>query len=422
MNSPKQGIDFDELIQSDRIHGSLYTDAEIYQAEIERIFHNGWVFVGHDSEIPEPGDWVRRTIGEQPVLMIRDEKGQVQVLMNRCTHRGNLLCTKKKGHNTNLRCPYHGWIFGTDGELLDTPEASGYGAGFEKQNFDIPKAHHVDSYRGFVFTCLGETELTLADHLGDAALMLDRVADMSPEGEIELSGGWLQHRFKSNWKMLPENDTDGYHVAATHQSFVMATTSQAPDYVGEGSLPQVRDWGNGHTEIDFSPGYRHFDRTFEWYGRLPEAKVPNYVEAMNQRYGEEEARRKLVNGPPHAIIFPNLFLAEMNIVFYFPVGPDECVQVYTPLFLKGAPEMNKRTIRQTEGAVGPAAFLLADDVTIAERTQIGLAAHGSDWLDLSRGMDREGVDEQGHPVSHLSDETANRAFWSHYKTVMDVTA
>ena len=241
---------------------------------------------------------------------------------------------------------------------------------------------------------------------------------MSPEGEIEVTGGWLQHRFKANWKMLPENDTDGYHVAVTHQSFVMATSSQVADYVGEGALPKVRDWGMGHTEIDFRLGYRDTDRTFEWYGRLDEAKVPDYVSKMETRYGKEDARKMLVDGPPHAIIFPNLFLAEMNIVFYFPVGPDECVQVYTPLYLKGAPDMNKRTIRQTEGAVGPAAFLLADDVTIAERTQIGLRAHGNDWLDLSRGMDRETVDEDGHPVSELSDETPNRAFWSHYKSVM----
>jgi len=418
MNSIKEGIDFGELIQDDRIHGSLYTDPDIYREELDRIFHNGWVFVGHDSEIPNPGDWVRRAIGEQPVLMIRDNDGQVQVIMNRCTHRGNLLCTQKQGNNKQLVCPYHGWVFGADGQLLDTPEPSGYGKQWNKADFDVPQANHVEVYRGFVFACLAEEAITLAEHLGDAAELLDRMVDMSPEGEIEVTGGWLQHRFKANWKMLPENDTDGYHVAVTHQSFVMATSSQVADYVGEGALPKVRDWGMGHTEIDFRLGYRDTDRTFEWYGRLDEAKVPDYVSKMETRYGKEDARKMLVDGPPHAIIFPNLFLAEMNIVFYFPVGPDECVQVYTPLYLKGAPDMNKRTIRQTEGAVGPAAFLLADDVTIAERTQIGLRAHGNDWLDLSRGMDREAVDEDGHPVSELSDETPNRAFWSHYKSVM----
>jgi len=418
MNSIKEGIDFGELIQDDRIHGSLYTDPDIYREELDRIFHNGWVFVGHDSEIPNPGDWVRRAIGEQPVLMIRDNDGQVQVIMNRCTHRGNLLCTQKQGNNKQLVCPYHGWVFGADGQLLDTPEPSGYGKQWNKADFDVPQANHVEVYRGFVFACLAEEAITLAEHLGDAAELLDRMVDMSPEGEIEVTGGWLQHRFKANWKMLPENDTDGYHVAVTHQSFVMATSSQVADYVGEGALPKVRDWGMGHTEIDFRLGYRDTDRTFEWYGRLDEAKVPDYVSKMETRYGKEDARKMLVDGPPHAIIFPNLFLAEMNIVFYFPVGPDECVQVYTPLYLKGAPDMNKRTIRQTEGAVGPAAFLLADDVTIAERTQIGLRAHGNDWLDLSRGMDRETVDEDGHPVSELSDETPNRAFWSHYKSVM----
>ncbi|MCS6924951.1 MAG: ring-hydroxylating oxygenase subunit alpha, partial [Candidatus Binatia bacterium] len=122
--------------------------------------------------------------------------------------------------------------------------------------------------------------------------------------------------------------------------------------------------------------------------------------------------------PPHAIIFPNLFLGEMNIAFIQPVSVDECIQWHTPMFLKGAGELNTRILRQSEGAMGPASFLIPEDVTIAGRNQMGLCAQQPEWIDLSRGLVREEIDSAGRRVAHLTDETTNRAFWRHYRRVM----
>lgn len=413
-------IDYDYLVQRNRIHGSLYTDPDIFRDELEKIFYRGWVFVGHASEIPHPGDYVRRQVGDQPILLSRAKDGQVHALINRCSHRGNMLCQLDRGNTRTFACSYHGWVFGLDGALLDTPLPSGYGKDFQRETLSLACIPGVDSYRGFIFVRLSKEGISLDQHLGAAKALLDRACGLSPNGEIELSGGWLKHKFNANWKMLPENDTDGYHVVAAHTSFVQATASQAIAHVGDDKeqLPVVRDWGNGHTEIDFSPSYSRSDKRFEWFGGVKESKLGSYVEDMEKAYGKEEAHRRLVAGPPHAIIFPNLFLAEMNIVFFYPTSVNECVQLYTPMFLKDAPELNTRVLRQSEGAVGPASFLLPEDVAIAERNQIGLEAKVAPWLDLTRGLDREYRDEQGRIVSRLSDETSNRALWNHYKQVM----
>jgi fatty-acyl-CoA synthase len=112
-------IDYKALVQDDRIHASLYTDPRIFADEMDRIFHAGWVFAGHDSEIPRIGDFVTRTLGREPVIMVRCKDGEVAVLVNRCMHRGTLLCPADRGHVRTFACPYHGWTYDLSGDLLE---------------------------------------------------------------------------------------------------------------------------------------------------------------------------------------------------------------------------------------------------------------------------------------------------------------
>src|SRR5829696_3456475 len=118
--------DYSALVVDDRVHGSLYVDPDVYADELERIFTRGWVFVGHESEVPEPGDWVTRRLGREPVIMVRDRSRRVNVLANRCAHRGTTLCWEPCGKASSFQCTYHAWTFGLDGQLKGVPYPGGF--------------------------------------------------------------------------------------------------------------------------------------------------------------------------------------------------------------------------------------------------------------------------------------------------------
>jgi phenylpropionate dioxygenase-like ring-hydroxylating dioxygenase large terminal subunit len=410
-------VRYDELVRDDRIHASLYTDPRIFDDEMERIFHRGWVFVGHASEVPGAGDFVRRTIGTQPVIMVRGADGEVAVLLNRCMHRGTMVCAADRGTARTFTCPYHGWTYDLSGALLGVPYPGGYDADFDKSTRGLARAPRVAAYRGFVFASLSPAGITLDEHLGRAVKLIDRSCDLSPEGEIALTAGWVKHRGAANWKMLPENDSDGYHLGFVHRALFKAVRSQYETVVGDERTIKavVRDWGGGHIEIDWSPGYRG---AFEWFGGAPPSLVADYVTRMERRYGTARAQQLIFEGPAHALIFPNLFLGETNVAIVQPVSVDECVHWHTPIFWKGVPEFNGRLLRQSEAGMGPASFLMPEDLAVAARNQAGLKAHHVEWLELRRGLHRETIDAEGRVVSHVTDETINRALWRHYRAVM----
>jgi phenylpropionate dioxygenase-like ring-hydroxylating dioxygenase large terminal subunit len=410
-------IDYTSLVKSDRVHASLYRDPRVFDDEMERIFHRSWAFVGHESEIPRAGDFVTRTLGRQPVILARARDEHVVVLLNRCMHRGTMVCTASHGHARTFQCPYHGWTYDVTGELLGVSYPGGY-ASLDKRSRGLLHAPRVESYRGFVFASLGADGITLAEHLGPATRLIDRSCDLSPEGEVELSARWVRHRCPANWKMLPENDSDGYHLGFVHLAlFKTVESAQYQRVVGDERAIKavVRDWGRGHIEIDWSPGY---ERPFEWLGNASGPAVAEYVSQMERRYGEEAARRRLLEGPAHAFIFPNLFLGETNIAIVQPIDVAESVHWHTPMFLKGVPQFNGRLLRMAEAGMGPASFLMPEDLTVASRNQLGLEARGNEWIELRRGLTREYIDTDGRAVSHVTDETTNRALWQHYLSVM----
>ena len=135
-------LDYKWLVQDDRIHASLYTDPQIFADELERVFHRGWVFVGHDSEVARPGDFVTRHLGTEPVVMARGKDGAIAVLVNRSAHRGTMVCGAERGNTRTFTCPYHGWTYDLGGELLGAPYPGGY-AGVRQE----PARAHVRAPR-----------------------------------------------------------------------------------------------------------------------------------------------------------------------------------------------------------------------------------------------------------------------------------
>jgi len=422
------GIDYRGLVRSDRVHSSLLHDEQAFAEEMDRIFVKGWVFAAHESEIREPGDWVTRQLGNEAVIVVRDKDGSVNVMANRCSHRGTALCWEHRGNSTSFQCTYHAWTFGLDGHVRSIPFPSGYDKPKEELGRDV--AGQVETYRGFVFVNLDGSAGPLRSHLGDAGYeLIDRLCDLSPTGRIDLSKGWIAHRVQSNWKLWPESDSDGYHVGFVHASMSDTTDTYYDDVAigGEAvSSSRALDYGLGHIELDFRPS---FQAELSWLGTTRD-KVVDYCGALEESVGVDRAQQMLWDGPPHAFLFPNLFLGELVIAIVEPLGPGEMIHRHTSVQFEGVEErFNQRLLRQTEAAVGPASFITSDDAITAERIQAGIggthrswADDGRGWIDLSRGRHREVRDADGVLAGDLSDETTNRGFWLRYLEVMEERA
>ena len=223
-----------------RVHRDVYVDPAVFEAELSRIFARTWVYVGHESEVAQPGSFTTTTIGRQPVILTRTESGEVVVLLNRCTHRAATVCQERRGQTRFFRCPYHGWSFRPDGTLVGFTFADGYDdPDLCVGDFTLGRAARVDSYRGFVFASLAADGPSLAEHLGNAAPYIDLLADLSPNGQLQLgTAGESRYSYPGNWKIQCENGVDGYHANFVHLATLL------PD----GSPHSVAIWADAHDD------------------------------------------------------------------------------------------------------------------------------------------------------------------------------
>jgi phenylpropionate dioxygenase-like ring-hydroxylating dioxygenase large terminal subunit len=416
MPQMNETIDFGALIEPSRVNSRLYYDPAIFAEELEKIWYKTWVYVGHTSEVPNKNDYVTKSIGPTPILMVRDKDNEIRLLLNKCPHRGNQLCAYEKGNRSTFTCPYHSWTFSTSGDLMGYALPEGY-VGTDKKGLGLGKVPRIAIYRGFVFGSMAKDGPSLEEHLGGAKASLDQLLDNSPEGELDLTVGFLQHRTRANWKFILENETDGYHPGFVHSSIFSVAQSGIANLYGSDSTALTRDFGNGHTEFDLRPEWRRLDQPMAWFGTTPD-RLPEYVAAMNAAYGNERARQIMIDGSPHTMIFPNLFIAEIQMFVIQPVSVNESIQHVTAIQFKGGKDINRRLRQQTMGSVGPAGFLLADDTEMYERNDRGARIRDPEWLVLTRGLHREQRDENGFLTGHSTDETTQRGIWRHYLKLM----
>lgn len=370
---------FERLIGPDRVSGRLYTDPAMFERELERIHHRGWAFVGHESEVASPGEFVTRRLGRQPVLLTRDDSGAVRLWSNRCPHRGATVCALDQGQTRFFRCPYHAWTFDTAGTLVSLPAEEGFGPEFDRATHGLAPVPRMDSYRGFVFGSWSHDGQTLAEHLGDARDVIDRLCDVSPVGEISLRAGWLRHRIHANWKMAAENVCDFYHPPVTHASSGLMN-AVPPGYFSDAFGGVARYLGGGHGEID---------------------------------YRSAQGRTSIGLGP-HGFIFPNLFIESSSIFVIQPVGVAEMTHLQTPITWVGLPEeLQRRQFRRFGVGFGAAGVVEPDDAATWERMQLGLEAGEPEWVVLERGVQADAAGE-----GRALDEIVMRGFWRHYRSLM----
>ncbi|HLQ34025.1 MAG TPA: Rieske 2Fe-2S domain-containing protein, partial [Chloroflexota bacterium] len=161
-------VRYDEGVVSARI----FSDPDVYELEIERLFPRTWLFVAHESEIPNSGDFVTRHMGADPVIVSRDAEGKLHVLLNVCRHRGRKVCTEDTGSTTHFRCGYHGWTYSSAGQLTGLPFADAYQGRLDKAQLGLCEAPAIETYHGLIFASW-QPRTSLQEFLGPMAWVLD---------------------------------------------------------------------------------------------------------------------------------------------------------------------------------------------------------------------------------------------------------
>lgn len=192
----------------------IYTDPDILREELEKIFQHTWLFVAHENEIPNPGDFRRVQVANQPLLMVRTSAGKVQVLFNSCRHRASIVEPEACGSRERFECPYHGFRYDLSGKLIHVPLRDGYGDWMTDEDFSLIAPAQQDSLNGMIFICFDKDAPSLQEYLGEAWDLL-QYATKADDGPMAVIDSY-DYDIEANWKLLIDNTMDGYHVPYVH--------------------------------------------------------------------------------------------------------------------------------------------------------------------------------------------------------------
>lgn len=408
--------DMQSLIRPDRVHGKIYIDPTIFEREIDQIFGKTWVFVAHESEILNPGDYKTAYIGRNPVIVTRDRDNEIHVLFNRCRHRGSLVCREPAGNAKFFRCPFHGWTYKNSGDLMGVPNAGGYDDDFDKSELGLSKVPRVDNYKGLIFASLNPDVVDLIEYLSGMREYLDRVF-LHPafEKNLRLSAGKQQHEYPANWKHSIEGAVDGYHAAILHESwFAIRNASPERHHARLAS----RDENAGYSEAH---DYGHV--------LIARAAGDKDVAAFRESHPEYAAKLEREHGPQvlidllsqfNVMIFPNLHLTLGNLRVITPLAVDRTQVVMNPMMLADAPdELNAERLREFEEAFASGGFIAPDDAEAFVCVQEGVHAEGADpWMIMTRGFKTEETMANGARRGLPTDETPQRGLYREYLRLM----
>lgn len=389
------------LVRGGEVHRDVYIDEELYRLEMRHLFANTWVFVGHDSQTPNKGDYYTTQIGDQPVIMVRHTDNEIKVLYNRCPHKGTKIAIDRTGNTGKFfRCPYHAWSFKTDGCLLAIPLKKGYqDTGFDDSNAKpgMRAVGAVKNYRGFVFARLAEEGISFEDFFNGSLTSFDNMVDRSPAGRLEVAGPPLRYMHQCNWKMLVENQTDTCHPMVAHESSAgtavqiwkeMGYTEDDPkppamEIIAPFMSPYeffedmgIRTWpnGHGHTGVHHSIHSKY-------------SEIPGYMEAMHAAYGPERTQGILAENRHNTVYFPNIMIKGpiQQLRNFIPLGPNRTLVESWIYRLVDAPdELLARTAMYNRMINAPTSIVGHDDLEMYERAQEGLHASGNDWVNVQR--------------------------------------
>ncbi|GAA3239275.1 aromatic-ring-hydroxylating dioxygenase subunit alpha [Pseudonocardia petroleophila] len=387
-----------------RVHRSSMTSPEIHALELERVFAHSWLYVGHESEVTEPGDYVRRPVGGRPLFMVRAAKSrEIRVFHNTCSHRGAVVCRKDSGNAKVFQCFYHAWSFDTEGNLVGVPGRDAYGEGLDFSELGLRPVARMANYRGFVFASYDPDIVELDEYLAGAKEYLDLAADGL--GSAEIISGTNQYAIDANWKLLVENSIDGYHAVPTHDTYFKYLVALGTD-LSTGVDGVGRSLGNGHAVIDYrAPWGRPVAKWEPMFGEDAREEIARLRADLVERFGEERAAR-MAETNRNLFIYPNLIINDIMAVTvrtFMPVSADRMeVTAWELAPDDEMPQLRQRRLDSFLTFLGPGGFATPDDIEALESCQQGFRSGGIEWNDISRGMARD---------PHADDEEQMRAFW-----------
>lgn len=424
-----------DLVRPGWVHRSVYTNPEIFRLEMERLFGRAWIYVAHESQIPNPGDFFRTRMGAAEVLVTRGPDGGIHILKNACAHRGAQLCAQDSGNADRFFCPYHAWGFKNDGKLARVPHPQSYPDGFKvgDPRLDLKSAPRVASYRGFVFGSWAADGPDLEAALGPMTRAIDNLVDRAPGGEIEVAGGRFRLVYNGNWKFHHENANDTVHPSFVHESSVSTAKDRDERPTMDNGQTRammsanafsVREW-DGIDLHGFENGHSYMGGFYRNGLLAPTTDDPvanEYRAAMEKAYGRDRAAGILGLDRFNNLVYPNLSINaqyhQIRVVHPLAVNRTE---VHGYCFrLKGAPDgIFHRSIRFLSTLGSPASMIFADDVAIFERVQHGLEQGGIEWVNVERGLGLDSIDPDcatGHMSPSASELPirAQMAAWRAY--------
>ncbi len=393
-----------DLFRGREIHRDVYISPKIYQLEMKHLFANAWIFVGHESQTPNTGDYFNTMVGNQPVIQVRHSNGEIYILYNRCPHKGTKLVIDRTGNTGKFfRCPYHAWSFKTDGSLLAVPFKKGYeNTDFEKSDGSrgMFAVGGVKNYRGFIFCRLAQDGISFEDFFGDALSSIDNMVDRSPAGKLEVVGPPLRYMHHCNWKMLVENQTDTCHPMVAHESSAGTAIKlwEEQEKTDETPLPAamqiiapfmssydffdkmgIRTWpnGHGHTGVHHSI-HSDYDA------------IEGYFDKMRASYGEEKAKNILDENRHNTVYFPNIMVKGpiQQLRVFLPLAADKTlVESYIYRLVDAPEQLVARTAMYNRMVNAPTSIVGHDDLEMYERAQEGLQTQAMEWVNIQRLYD-----------------------------------
>lgn len=390
----------------------VFTDQAVYEREQERIFRGRvWHYLGVEAEVPEPGSYKTTRIGDAPVILCRDEEGRLRAMVNRCAHRGNIVCREQFGKAKQFYCVYHAWIYDLKGGLVSAAYRrgirgeGGLPADFSLEDHGLPKLR-VDVFCGLVFASYAQDIEPLADWLGEVGDGIRRVLH-KPLAVL----GYDTQRIHANWKQYHENPRDSFHANVLHTfygTFGLSRQSQESAMIISGNGRHQYFYTKAGTERN-SADYRETAATLKSVNSRFSLEDRSLIEWVNE-FGDGINMQILSAYPTFHLHQISNSVATRQLIAN---GPGQTDLVWTYLgFADDHPEMRERRLMQTNLS-GSAGMVSMEDATVCEMVRRGIGG----GRDCASFMEMGGKDLVSGGTTKLS-EKGLRNFWNAYKNDM----